>query len=82
MPPKPARLSCNQAVAFSRSGEALVSSATVSGWRPVVRRRTLATCTAAGKQTVSGVVGAEQRMRVSSRLRLRSVVQARVLVAS
>ncbi len=82
MPRKPARLSCSQAEAFNRSGEALVSRATVSGLCPVVWRRTLATCAAAGKQTASGVVGAEQRIRVSSRLRLRSWVQVPVLVES
>ena len=82
MPPKPARLSRSQVWASSRSGGALVSRATVSGWRPDVRRRTLAACAAAGKQTASGVVGAVQRMRISSRLRLRSWVQARVRVDS
>ena len=82
MPPKLARLSCSHLGASKRRGEALVSRATVSGLRPVVWRRTLAICAAAGKQTASGVVGAEQRMRVSSRLRLRSWVQARVRVES
>ena len=82
MPPKPPRLSRSQVWASNCSGGALVSRATVSGLRSVVRRRTLATCAAAGKQTASGVVGAVQRMRVSSRLRLRSWVQARVLVDS
>ena len=82
MPPKPARLRRSQVWASNNSGGASVSRATVSGLRPVVRRRILATCAAAGKQTPSGVVGAVQRMRSSSRLRLRSWVQARVLVDS
>ena len=82
MPPKPARLSCSHRGASKRWGEALVSRATVSISRPEVWRRTRATWAAAGKQTVSGVVGAEQRIRISSRLRLRSWVQARVLVES
>ena len=72
MPPKPARFSWSHAEAFNRWGGALVSKATVSALRSVVRRCPLATCAAAGKQTASGVVGAEPRMRVSSRLRLRS----------
>ncbi len=54
----------------------------ISDARPVVSRRTRAICAAAGKQTASGVVGAVQRMRTSSRLRLRSWVQARVFVDS